>query len=228
MVWIAAGGVVQGNGSGSSQTVRICNSTYWSASDGPVNGPTGWPSFVLPVELVGVDAHVVDGDVQLLWSTASERDASHFTIERSDEVRSWAAIGRVEAVGSSTQLTNYQFVDHEVAPGGWYYRLVQHDVDGSYTFSDAVHAQVFASGDRTSCSPSIVTPSVSELLVLGASEEPNSLLLREASSGRSYPFRARSHEEGRKFMQLPELPDGMYIIQSQNTGAKVCRFLVLN
>ncbi|MEZ4738595.1 MAG: hypothetical protein R2818_04375 [Flavobacteriales bacterium] len=145
---------------------------------------------------IGVDARVDGSEVQILWSTASERDASHYIIERSDDVRSWSPIGRVEAVGSSTQLTNYQFVDREVALGGWYYRLVQHDVDGSYAVSDVVHAQVLASGARTSCSPSIVTSSVPELLVLGSTDEPTMLLLREASSGRTYPFRGQSREEG--------------------------------
>jgi hypothetical protein len=50
---------VTGNNSGSSQTIRICGSTFWAVSNGPVNGYTAWPNgSTLPVELLffrGID-----------------------------------------------------------------------------------------------------------------------------------------------------------------------------
>gem|GEM_PF-2616125 len=77
----------------------------------------------------------------LAWATATERNNSHFEVERSADSRSWAAIGRVAGVGDSQQEQRYTFADAEPLPGRNYYRLRQVDFDGQFDYSGIVLAE---------------------------------------------------------------------------------------
>lgn len=86
---------------------------------------------VLPVELVAMDAHCTQGRASLAWSTATERNSSHFFIERSTDLDEWSVVGRVEAAGNSQQTVHYAWSEPHVQPGdAVYYRLHQVDLDG--------------------------------------------------------------------------------------------------
>lgn len=77
----------------------------------------------------------------LAWATATERNNSHFEVERSADSRSWAAIGRVVGAGDSQQEQRYTFADAEPLPGRNYYRLRQVDFDGQFDYSGIVLAE---------------------------------------------------------------------------------------
>lgn len=78
-------------------------------------------------------------DANLDWITATEVNASHFEIERSDDGIDFTNIGRVEAVGSSTTDQSYEFSDREVNMERndvvHYYRIKMVDLDGEYKYS---------------------------------------------------------------------------------------------
>lgn len=92
----------------------------------------------LPVELKSFSASVVDGFVNLSWSTATETNNRGFEIQRKVTGSDFVNIGFVEGKGTSTQLQNYSFVDNDVQAGKYQYRLKQIDLDGSYSFSNVV------------------------------------------------------------------------------------------
>jgi hypothetical protein len=84
----------------------------------------------LPVTLLTFTAKRDAGNTVLVqWQTASESNNSHFIIERSGDGRNYASIGRV-AAGSSTGAS-YSFTDEQPFSGNNYYRLRQHDRNGS-------------------------------------------------------------------------------------------------
>lgn len=62
----------------------------------------------------------------LQWTTAQEVNTSHFVIERSNDGRTFYAIGTVATGGN-----HYQFKDASPAYGPTFYRIVAHDLDGS-------------------------------------------------------------------------------------------------
>ncbi|MCB0767341.1 MAG: T9SS type A sorting domain-containing protein [Flavobacteriales bacterium] len=109
-------------------------------------GTTNITSTPLPVELVRfVGESPLPGTVDLRWTTASERDNDHFTVQRSQDNSTWSDIARVDAVGNSTTLQEYSTVD-AAAPIGWcYYRLLQTDTDGSSSYSQTVAVKVTGS-----------------------------------------------------------------------------------
>lgn len=91
------------------------------------------PIVVLPVELSSFSGRNTKKGNLIMWSTDSERDASHFIIERSTDAKNWENIHYENAVGNSTNTMNYSFVDDSYDRSINYYRLNQFDIDGANT-----------------------------------------------------------------------------------------------
>jgi len=73
--------------------------------------------------------------VDLNWQTASEFNSAYFLIERSTDGINFKTIGKLDAVGYSTQLLSYFFTDEESVLGINYYRLDQFDLNGAQAYS---------------------------------------------------------------------------------------------
>jgi hypothetical protein len=98
-------------------------------------------SNVIPVELTSFAASVVDGNVALNWTTATELNNSGFEVERcalSAECQAWEKIGFVSGNGTTTEKSFYSFADQNPFVGTTYYRLKQIDFDGSFEYSNIV------------------------------------------------------------------------------------------
>ncbi|BDQ02280.1 MAG: hypothetical protein KatS3mg037_0855 [Ignavibacterium sp.] len=107
---------------------------------------------VIPVELVSFSASVIGNDIELKWVTASEINNKGFEIEKcltqtptkEEGFIDWISLGFVRGNGTSTEMNSYEFVDQNLEPGKYSYRLKQIDYDGSFSFSNIVEAEVFA------------------------------------------------------------------------------------
>jgi hypothetical protein len=93
----------------------------------------------LPVDLTLFTATKDNNNVLLKWSTASEQNNDHFTIERSADLKQWETIGKVKGAGNSSKKNNYLFQDQLSGliyePQVLYYRLRQTDFDGTFAYS---------------------------------------------------------------------------------------------
>ena len=101
-------------------------------------------SVLLPVELLSFDAVAQRNEVQLQWSTGSERNNDHFRVERSGDDVVFEPIGAVSGAGTTGWRTDYTFTDHTPLSGNNYYRLVQVDKDGTATPSHVVAVRMAA------------------------------------------------------------------------------------
>jgi hypothetical protein len=101
-------------------------------------GTSNAPATPLPVELLSFSAQVQGQNVELDWTTASELNNDHFTVERSPDLALWSRLLDLPGVGNSTNLVHYQALDRAPLSGTGYYRLAQYDVDGTETLSNAV------------------------------------------------------------------------------------------
>ncbi len=111
---------------------------------------------VTPVELISFNASVVNNNVQLNWTTATETNNSGFEIQRGPSLipsqregtlqiplwGDWGAIGFVPGFGTTTEPKSYSFVDENVSTGVYKYRLKQIDFDGSFEYSNEIEVQV--------------------------------------------------------------------------------------
>lgn len=97
----------------------------------------------LPLTLLGFSAQLTKNQqVTCRWTTAEERDFSHFVIERYRNAGFYEEIGRVDAQSlmgrtntSSDAVFQYSFLDENPGFGRISYRLKMVDKDGSFALS---------------------------------------------------------------------------------------------
>jgi len=113
-----------------------------------IDGTTYGTLYPLPVELLSFSSFVVDDNVTLNWSTATETNNAGFQIERNKklEVRSeeWNSIGFVNGSGTTTKIKSYSYKDENLAAGKYLYRLKQIDLDGTFEYSNIIEAEVLS------------------------------------------------------------------------------------
>lgn len=102
----------------------------------------------LPISLLNFDARKVENTSALNWMTSSEKNNSHFIVERSKDGVNFtnlsAAIYSKAPNGNSETPLTYSYQDVLPNYGHNYYRLKQYDVDGNASISqvkDVYHGE---------------------------------------------------------------------------------------
>jgi len=133
--------------SGSIQGV-IGEATDLTVTDGEVNGTitnaymsNGGADVPTSIELASFTADVVQGKVNLQWSTASETENDHFLIIRDGEV-----IASVPGHGTCTEPHDYAYTDALVEPGVHEYVLADVTWGGEVTEHAPVNVEVESGG----------------------------------------------------------------------------------
>ena len=111
----------------------------------------------LPITLLSFQATPNKKTVRLNWTTASEINNDYFTIERSSNGSSFAAIGNVKGSGNTSDLTKYTFVDAQPINGINYYRLRQTDFDKKTTLSNILSVEMSRSNTQIAIYPNPTT-----------------------------------------------------------------------
>ncbi len=106
----------------------------------------------IPVELTSFTANVIDNEVFIKWSTATETNNQGFEIERSQKSKvksqnEWEKIGFVSGFGTATESKSYSFSDINISSGTYGYRLKQIDYDGTFEYSPEVDVDFVAPGE---------------------------------------------------------------------------------
>jgi hypothetical protein len=96
----------------------------------------------LPVDLLEFRAKEENHQVILSWSTASEKNNSYFTLERSVDGHKFEFVATVEGKGNTNLRTDYSFTDASPYSGRSYYRLSQTDYDGTKKYFPIVKVDV--------------------------------------------------------------------------------------
>ena len=95
----------------------------------------------LPVELSAFSAYSSSKGVKLVWTTDSEIENQGFSILRKSQDKDWGELAtftkfpELVGQGSTTEATEYYFIDTQVKEGGSYsYQLVDIDYQGKLTY----------------------------------------------------------------------------------------------
>lgn len=91
---------------------------------------------VLPVELISFVTEKIDDNVKISWSTASEKNNSHFEIYRSTDGIDFKSIAIISGAGNSNQVLSYEYTDVEIPKSTVYYMLKQVDFNGDFEVFD--------------------------------------------------------------------------------------------
>ena len=134
--------VGDGNNHGSFDAVPDDNNAAdWDLAT-PVTVSNFTAAIALPVELTTFNAKAQGSSINLDWATASEKQSSHFDIERSADAQNWATIGSVKGAGTSVRAHSYVYTDNAPLSNVNYYRLKQVDLDGKFEYSPVATAAV--------------------------------------------------------------------------------------
>lgn len=88
-------------------------------------------SQVLPVTWSSFEAVQKEKNIALSWTTESEKDNSHFIVERSTNGINFSPIGEVKAAGYSNTTRKYQFEDTDANASVNYYRIQAISLEGT-------------------------------------------------------------------------------------------------
>jgi hypothetical protein len=120
----------------------------WGGSYTPMIRPLVSRNVILPIELVYLHGIEQNGSALLTWATSQETDNAGFFVERKnsnvpDEM--WSKIGFVGSKNrNSATETGYSYVDRNVTPGTYQYRLIQMDANGVEHVTNSVEVSVAA------------------------------------------------------------------------------------
>jgi hypothetical protein len=136
---------------GTGANIDLGSGTDLSADSrsGSFSGTGTFNNSALPVEMSSFEIELKENSAVLKWETVTEVDNAGFEIQRR-LVNSRLAIGNsqftqvgfVSGSGTSTSPKQYSFVDKDVSPGRYSYRLRQIDRNGTFKYSREVQIEV--------------------------------------------------------------------------------------
>jgi hypothetical protein len=89
----------------------------------------------LPVELEKFEVQPSPVGIELEWTTATERNSSHFEIEHSANGHDYEQLAQVQGAGEARDRQTYNYMDIAQRTGTHYYRLRMVDRDGFAEYS---------------------------------------------------------------------------------------------
>ncbi|MCU0332156.1 MAG: YCF48-related protein [Ignavibacteriaceae bacterium] len=136
ITWISYNEVTENN------LTSVCFANENTGWFGGMNGTMlKYQNNFIPVELISFTLTLLDNNVRLDWSTATESNNTGFEIQRQEsskqpEAGDWEVIDLIPGFGTTTEPKSYSFIDENIPAGVYKYRLKQIDFDGSFIYSD--------------------------------------------------------------------------------------------
>lgn len=179
-------------------------------------------SVPLPVELVSFAGTCDDGKVILNWSTASETNNDHYTLERTSDGITYSEIARVPGSGNSSQMHAYSFRDEDAVPGVYFYRLKQFDYDGAFTTSEIISVDCDDQDGGISLYPNPNHGS----FVLNGCTAGDVILILDAYGNEVY--RENINSSGPKEIVLTGFAPGVYTLRLSSPARIISKRLIIN
>jgi hypothetical protein len=156
------------------------------------------------------------GWADLHWTTGSEINSDHYTVERSRDGEQFVDLGDVAAIGLSSTPTSYAFLDKEPHPGINYYRIRQTDMDGSTSFTP-VKSVVIAIGLGDALVIPNPTSGDANLSFTSYSEDKVDIAIHDAFGRVVHEQMAQGHTGyNSQLIRTSELAQGVYSITLGN------------
>jgi hypothetical protein len=171
----------------------------------------------LPVQLVSFSATAKACDALVKWTTAAEENNRYFEIETSADGNSFTTVTRIDGHGTTTQTLHYEKTI-SVNSGISYIRLKQVDIDGRFTYSQAVKLQTNCQQQWTkslSIAPNRISGSATVNLNISTGEKASLQIGLFNTSGKNVQNWNKVVLPGanqRLPLQVNNLPAGMYLL----------------
>ncbi len=179
---------------------------------------------VVPVELLSFNAQRAGANVNLNWSTASEKNSAYFDVERqmvSEKGNSnFESVANVPAAGSSNVQKDYRSTDLNVSSStSWMYRLKMVDLDGSVSYSQQVAVAADENSTDLAVSPNPANGGNVEVSMVLAGSGMTEVSLVDLS-GRTVKTLANADLSGtqRFVVETQDLASGVYSVVVKQNG----------
>lgn len=177
-------------------------------------------SSVLPVTFVSFTGKLQDKNALLYWQTATETNASHFTIERSANGKDFAGVGKVIANNSMSQ-NSYTFTDATASLANAtdvYYRLAETDKNGAVSYSKIIRLSLAEGKVHIYVSPN---PVGNTITLYSPETIMNAVVTIADTRGKTvYSAKQNLSAGNRTTIDASALAKGMYIITVQSATGK--------
>ncbi|KHJ39438.1 hypothetical protein PBAC_04240 [Pedobacter glucosidilyticus] len=178
---------------------------------------------VLPITLSSFTANSTAQNVNLNWSTSSEKNNSHFNILRAGEDNNFTKIGQVTGSNNSDQKQYYEFKDNSPLSGNNYYKLEQVDFDGKSETFGPVAANFSLNGEAKLAVSKIAEGKIN--VQLSSAQASNAMVSIFDLSGKQVFKSNINLTEGNNNLELSistSLNSGIYLVtvQTKNNAYK--------
>jgi len=209
-------------------SLNIRTSTAWTAVGGTVVSASSYveatslnvtnglntltlasTSGALPVTWLKFTVEKKGSTSVLNWATATEQNTQDFLVQHSVMGSDWKTLGTVKAAGNATTRKDYTFPHYTPAPGYNYYRLIQRDQDGQFSYSKVATVLMDKDDIKLKVFPNPVNDGKLTVLLKEAAQ----VILFDATGRQVLSQRVNA---GLQLLVLPKLTSGTYYIKANN------------
>jgi hypothetical protein len=217
-IWQDHDGIVAGTAAGGTVTTPAVVTSFSPFAIAYVPLP-------LPVEMENISITCDDGTGVLKWTTASEINNDHFSIERSIDAMNWQEINRVPGAGNSNTELSYSWVDLDPINNG-YYRLKQVDYDGKFKIYDPLHLSCISKQNWINLYPNPSTGTINIEISSGSHLEA---IMIYSSLGQFHSNVVMNSIQGKSILPVDVsfLEPGMYYLRMLVNGEWITKPVVI-
>ncbi|HMO61101.1 MAG TPA: hypothetical protein PKC39_01905 [Ferruginibacter sp.] len=177
---------------------------------------------VLPVRFVSFTAATTANGVNLRWVTAEEMNNSHYELQRSYNGTDFKTIAYMMSAEEGSNHAVYSYNDKQAVKGTVYYRIMQVDNDGKFTFSPValVKAADKMSENNFSIYPSVFSSKLTVQLKADNNTEADIKML--TLGGQQVAAQKVKTTQGNNNIimdNITGIPAGAYIVQVYLNGS---------
>ena len=181
------------------------------------------PKVILPVELAGFDASVLNPHaVKIDWTTDLETNNNYFQVEHSRDGLDWETAKTVKGAGNSNLPTHYSTIDSFPFAGLSYYRLKQVDLDGKARYSTEVAVTLASDPVPARTVKAYPNPATSYLIVEEKELDPATIFVYN-SIGQGMRTAITRVDGSRVQVDLSLLPKGVYFLKTKDKTVEFYR-----
>jgi len=126
-------------------------------------------SSALPIELISFEGKCHNGNALIEWQTATEINNDYFTIQKSEDLKTWESVGTIKGSGTISTMQSYQYIDNNYNYELSYYRLIQTDFDGKTTIFEPM--TIFCNTESISNVSLFPNPASNKINILSNSDK---------------------------------------------------------
>lgn len=186
---------------------------------------------LLPIKLVSFSAMLNTDKIDLKWTTSSEKNVSHFSIEKSTDGLNFSETGVVFANGNTSETKNYSFTDGNInasQAGIIYYRLRSVDIDGKSELSYVRSIRFGKTAEQKISMAAYPNPVINEVrITIPASWQNKKVSYEVYNNMGQVAFRnialSASQTEA---LQLAKLSKGFYIVKVSCEGQTASQSII--